>query len=210
VFITGGAQLVSTFIVARLSQSVDPRRIIVVGLSLFSLSLWWTAHMTPDWGFKEFLGPQLLRGFAVMFCIPPSVNLALSGFEGPELRFASGLFNLMRNLGGAIGIAVVNTWLADQTRLHVARFGETLGEAGRGGAEFAGRLAGRIGEVIPDPVQALLLAKGELAQLVGRQSLTFAFNETFQLMAWMFLCALVLVPFCNPPPQFAKPAVINN
>ena len=210
VFITGAAQLVSTFIVARLSQSVDPRRIIVVGLSLFSLSLWWTAHMTPDWGFGDFLGPQLLRGFAVMFCIPPSVNLALSGFEGPELRFASGLFNLMRNLGGAIGIAVVNTWLADQTRLHVARFGETLGEAGRGGATFVGQLAARIGERVPDPAQALTIAKGELAQMVGRQSLTFAFNESFQLMAWIFLAALILVPFCKPPPQLAKPVEVDH
>jgi DHA2 family multidrug resistance protein len=166
--------------------------------------------MTPDWGFKEFLGPQLLRGFAVMFCIPPSVNLALSGFEGPELRAASGLFNLMRNLGGAIGIAVVNTWLFDQTRMHVARFGETLGEAGRGGADFVGQLAGHIGERIPDPAQALLLAKGELAQFVGRQALTFAFNETFQLMAWIFLGALILVPFCKPPPQFGKPVAADH
>ncbi|MDB5451847.1 MAG: antiporter-2 family protein, partial [Caulobacteraceae bacterium] len=159
VFVTGGAQLVSTFIVARLSQTVDPRRLIVVGLSLFSLSLWWTAHMTPDWGFDEFLGPQLLRGFAEMFCITPSVNLALSGFEAAELRYASGLFNLMRNLGGAIGIAVVNTWLGDQTRIHVARMGETLGEPGRGAAGFVARLASRFAETTSDPAQALLLAR---------------------------------------------------
>jgi DHA2 family multidrug resistance protein len=202
VFVTGGAQLASTFIVARLQQ-VDPRRIIVFGLTLFAVSLWWTAHLTKDWGFSELLGPQLLRGFSVMFCIPPSVNLALTGFEGPELRYASGLFNLMRNLGGAIGIAVVNTWLGDQTRIHVARFGEALGQSGGRVGEFVTGLATKMGDLTPDPAQAMQLARGELAALVGRQALTSAFNEVFQLMAWIFLAALIMVPFCRPAPQGA-------
>ena len=205
VFITGLAQLVATFIIARLSQRVDPRKLITVGLTLFASSLWWTAHMTPDWGFGEFLGPQLLRGFSVMFCIPPSVNLALTGFEQAELRYASGLFNLMRNLGGAIGIAVVNTWLGDQARIHAARFGEALGEPGRIASGVVAGIARRMAEVTPDPALALLMARGELARLVGRQALTNAFNESFQLMAWMFLAALILVPFCRPQPLPARP-----
>ena len=62
-----------------------------------------------------------------MLCIVPSVSLALTSFEGAELRYASGLFNLMRNLGGAIQIAVVNTWPQDNARIAMARFGEALG-----------------------------------------------------------------------------------
>jgi len=200
VFVTGLAQLVSTVLIARLSQSVDPRKLITVGLTLFAASLWWTAHLTPEWGFREFLGPQLLRGFSVMFCIPPSVNLALTGFEQAELRYASGLFNLMRNLGGAVGIAVVNTWLGDQTRIHVARLGESLGEAGRTAPEVAAELARRFSALTPDPAQALLMAQGELARVAARQALTTAFNESFQLMAWIFLAAVVMVPLCRPAP----------
>ena len=86
--------------------------------------------------------PQALRGFAIMLCIVPSVGMALTGFGMAELRYASGLFNLMRNLGGAIGIAVVNTWLADNTRIQAARMGESLGEAGRTRARLR-RRAGR-------------------------------------------------------------------
>ena len=200
VFVTGGAQLVSTFIVARLSQRVDPRKLITVGLSLFSVSLWWTAHMSAQWGFGEFLGPQLLRGFAVMFCIPPSVNMALTGFEGPELRAASGLFNLMRNLGGAVGIAVVNTWLGDETRIHVARMGESLGAAASRAPDAVAALAARIVQSVPDSGQAALLARSQFAHVVGREALTAAFNESFQTMAWIFLAALVLVPLCRPAP----------
>ena len=205
VFVTGISQILSTVIAARLSQRVDPRKTITVGLILFSLSLWWTSQMTQEWGFAAFLGPQLLRGFAVMLCIVPSVNLALTGFDMVELRYASGLFNLMRNLGGALGIAIVNTWLQDQTRIHFARMGESLGEAGRHASEVIASLAARFSQFTPDPAHALLLAQGELARIVTRGSLTLAFNEVFRLMSWMFVIALVLVPFCRPIKTGAAP-----
>jgi DHA2 family multidrug resistance protein len=204
VVVTGCAQLVSVVIAARASQSVDQRIIVTLGLSLFAASLWATSYMTPEWGFMNFLWPQALRGFSVMLCIVPSVNFALSGFAGPELRYASGLFNLMRNLGGAIGIAVVNTWLADMTRLHVLHFGEALGGAHSSATEVVGGLAQQFGTLTADTAQAALMAKAELARLVGQAALTAAFNDVFRLMAWIFLGALVLAPFCRSAP--AAPA----
>jgi len=208
VVVTGVAQVLSVVIAARLSQRVDPRKVITVGLTLFAASLWLASYITEDWGFWALLGPQALRGFAIMLCIVPSVNLALSGFAAVELRYASGLFNLMRNLGGAIGIAVVNTWLADQTRIHAARMGESLGEAHRTGSDFVASVAARIAQTGGDPGQALLLAQGEFARVVGRVALTSAFGEVFRLMAWLFLAALVMVPFCKPAPgAFSAPPV---
>ena len=130
------------------------------------------------------------------------VTMALTGFAGVELRYASGLFNLMRNLGGAIGIAVVNTWLADNTRIQAARMGESLGEAGRRAPDYVAALAGQIGG--PDPAHALLLAQGELGRLVGRYALTSAFDEVFRLMAWLFIAALIMVPFCKMPAAAAS------
>jgi DHA2 family multidrug resistance protein len=200
VFVTGIAQILSTVIAARLSQRVDPRKVITVGLTLFAASLWWTSNLGQQWGFYDLLGPQMLRGFAIMLCIVPSVGLALGGFEQNELRYASGLFNLMRNLGGAIGIAVVNTWLADQARIHVARMGETLGGASARAPDFIAGLVAEISRLTPDPAQAQLVAQGELARFVGRAALTSAFDEVFQLMAWIFLAALIMVPFCRPAP----------
>ncbi len=200
VFVTGIAQILSTIIAARLSQRVDPRRVIAVGLSLFAASLWWTSNLGSEWGFFDLLGPQLLRGFAIMLCIVPSVGLALGGFEQAELRAASGLFNLMRNLGGAVGIAVVNTWLADQARIHIARMSESLGQNGAQAQEFVSGLAAQIGRLTPDPDRAMTVAQGEFARVVGRSALTSAFDEVFQVMAWIFIAALILVPFCRPAP----------
>ena len=151
--------------------------------------------------------PQMLRGFSVMLCIVPSVGLALNGFDMGELRYASALFNLMRNLGGAVGIAVVNTWLADDTRIQAARIGETLGEQGRRGADFIAALAARLGQSAGDPNQALLTAQGLIARVIGRDALTTAFDEVFRTMAWLFIAALVLVPFCRPAPSTAVNAI---
>src|SRR5262249_20767328 len=107
VFVTGIAQILSVVVASRLSQRVGQRWMITIGLTLFATSLWTTSFLTPEWGFWSLVVPQALRGFAIMLCIVPSVTLALGGFAQAELRYASGLFNLMRNLGGAIGIAVV-------------------------------------------------------------------------------------------------------
>jgi DHA2 family multidrug resistance protein len=203
VFITGIAQIASTVIAARLSQRADPRKVIVFGLVLFATSLWLTSFMTPEWGFAAFAAPLVLRGFASMLCIVPSVGLALNGFDVIEVRYASALFNLMRNLGGAIGIAVVNTWLQNNTRLHVARFGEALGEAGRVAPETVAAIAQRMQQFTSDSAHALLMAQAEFARLVGREALTQGFNDVFRVMAWVFLAALILVPFCKPLPATA-------
>nr|QQZ49691.1 hypothetical protein JKL49_22975 [Phenylobacterium glaciei] len=69
-----------------------------------------------------------MRGFAVLLCIVPAVGMALNGVAPSELRYASGLFNLMRNLGGAIGIAVVNTWIGDFARTHTLRMSESMAD----------------------------------------------------------------------------------
>ncbi|HEY4211063.1 MAG TPA: DHA2 family efflux MFS transporter permease subunit [Steroidobacteraceae bacterium] len=198
VFVVGGAQLLSTIIAARLSETVDRRIVIAVGLPLFACSLWLTSHLSPTWGFSELLWPQLVRGLSIMLCIVPTVGMALSAFQGPELRFASGLFNLMRNLGGAIGIAVVNTWLQDNARIEAARIGESLGHNPHVATDTVSQLTQQLAQTTPDPDHATLLAKQLFSVLVGRHSLTLAFNDVFRLMAWMFVVALILVPFCRP------------
>ncbi|WP_197411933.1 DHA2 family efflux MFS transporter permease subunit [Sphingopyxis sp. H050] len=200
VFIAGIAQLMGVPIAAALSQRVDPRFVITVGLSLFAVGLWMFSFMTPEWGFAALFWPQVVRSFAIMLCIVPSVGLALGNFEGPELRYASGLFNLMRNLGGAIGIALVNTWLGDNMRLHMLRLSEALGRSADAANEAAAGLAQSFGRYVTDPVLAQQMAEGTLGRIVGREALTLAFDDVFRLMSYLFVAALIMVPFCKPPP----------
>jgi MFS transporter, DHA2 family, multidrug resistance protein len=208
VFVVGIGQFVSAIVASRLSQVVDPRGMIAVGLTGFATSLWMTSFLGSDWGFGQLLLPQAVRGLFILLCIVPSVNMALAGFQGPELRSASGLFNLMRNLGGAIGIATVNTWLQDNARIQGLRFGEALSHSGQVAKDQLAALAHQFAAVTPDPAHALLMAQGLIGHVVARESLTIAFNDVFRLMAWMFFGALVMVPFCRPakapPPSPAE------
>lgn len=197
VYVVGIAQLVSTFIAAALSQRVDMRWMITVGLTLFAWSNWITSHVTPEWGYWEMFCPQAVRGLSLMLCIVPSVNMALAGVAPQDLGAASGLFNLMRNLGGAIGIATVNTWLQDNTRIAALRFGEMLGQTREQAVAALDGLAARFSATTPDPVAAQEMARADFAQVVGRQALTLAFDNVFLIICWMFLAALVLVPFCR-------------
>lgn len=199
VFVVGISQLLSTIIAAWSSNHVDRRIVIGIGLTGFAFSLWLTSHIASNWGFRELLIPQLARGLFVMLCIVPSVGMALSAFQGPELRSASGLFNLMRNLGGAIGIATVNTWLNDAARTQVARFGEALSASGRNAQDYIAATASRLSSYTPDPDRALLMAQASIGRVIGREALTVAFDEVFRIMAWMFVVALVMVPFCKVP-----------
>jgi DHA2 family multidrug resistance protein len=209
VFVSGVAMVFSAPIAARLSQRVDPRYMVTVGFILFAASLWMFSFMTPQWGFWELFWPHAVRGFAIMLCIVPSVTMALSGFAMTELRYASGLFNVMRNLGGAIGIAVVNTWLQDYSKVHASRFGDSLGESGRIAGGVVAQIAQRMREMTPDPVHALQMARAEIGRIVAGQSLTLAFDDAFRIMAWLFIGALILVPFCKPPTEQAAAAPVE-
>lgn len=206
VFVVGVAQVISVVIASALSQRVDMRWMITVGLSLFAYSLWLSSHMTSQWGFWELFLPQALRGLAMMLCIVPSVNMALAGFQPAELKFASGLFNLMRNLGGAVGIAVVNTLLQDNSRIAALRLGEAMSQHPAEASEILARVTQRMQQLTPDTDHALLMANSLLAKVVGREALTTAFNEVFHLLALLFVAALVLVPFCRPPANAAAAA----
>jgi DHA2 family multidrug resistance protein len=100
----------------------------------------------------------------------------------------------MRNLGGAIGIAAVTTWLQDFGRFHGERFGEALAGANTGSLAGA---AVQLSHVTPDATHAQKLLQGELAQIVTQQALTQAFSDVFYLIAALFALALVIVPLCK-------------
>ena len=206
VFIAGIVQMFGVPVAAVMASKVDLRIVITIGLSLFAAGLWLFSFMTPEWGYAALFWPQAVRSFAIMLCIVPSIGLALTGFEGPELRYASGLFNMMRNLGGAIGIAVVNTWLIDYAQWHAVSISAALGSSADTARQTLEFLTERLSATTPDPDRALMMAQAEFALIIGKEALTLAFNDAFRLMSWLFVAALLLVPFCRP----AKKGTANS
>jgi MFS transporter, DHA2 family, multidrug resistance protein len=99
--------------IGRVLQGRNPKPFIIVGVMLTFTFLAMLSFSSPDSTAKNFFFPFILRGFGMSFMMMPILNLALSGLSGKELAQASGLSNMMRQLGGAIGIAIINIYLTN-------------------------------------------------------------------------------------------------
>ncbi len=124
--VTGVSQLVTAPIAGALESRLDPRLLSAAGFALFALGLGCSAMQSRVADFDEMLWPQVLRGVAIMFCLLPPTRLALGALTEAEVPDASGLFNLMRNLGGAIGIALIDTILYGRTGGHAEALRDRL------------------------------------------------------------------------------------
>jgi len=118
--VMGFFQLLSAPCAGFLSKKIDLRIILFVGLIMFGLGLLMNSYITHDSGFKDFFLPQALRGFALMFCFLPITSLAYATLTKKQIKSASGLYNLMRNLGGAVGLAVASNYLSSFTQKNYA------------------------------------------------------------------------------------------
>ena len=201
VFVTGVAMICGAPVASVLFRRADPRFVIAAGFAFYGTALWMFSAMGPEWGFWELFWPHALRGFSILLCIAPAVDMALADFSAEELGNASGLFNLMRNLGGAVGIAVANTWLQDFTRIHGLRLSEALGQNAGAASAYIGSMVERMAAISADPHHSLKVVQGEVSKELGRQALTLAFGDVFILMAWVFAGALILIPFCRLSPK---------
>ncbi|HVE15610.1 MAG TPA: DHA2 family efflux MFS transporter permease subunit, partial [Chthoniobacterales bacterium] len=183
VFSAGLAMIISAPLIAKLSRIVDPRILIATGLSLFAFSLWEMTPITSDWTGRELFWPQFLRGFSMLLCIVPATNMALGSVPPERLKMASALFNTLRNLGGAIGIAAINTILNDRTNLHWLRLNEAISSGQPLVRDWVGHVTSHMTGVASDSVQASERAVATLSRVVHREASTMAFADALWIMS---------------------------
>ncbi|HEX4571322.1 MAG TPA: DHA2 family efflux MFS transporter permease subunit [Dongiaceae bacterium] len=195
VFSTGIFQVCSIPIYAYFAQRIDLRWLMMFGLACFAASMWNFTPITHDWGGSELLLPQALRGFAQQFAVAPTVTLTLGGLAPDRLKLASGLFNLMRNLGGAIGIAACGTFLNDRVNLHFLRLAEHLTTANPALAGLLQRVgASQAAAGNGDAVHGQTAALERLWALTFREAETLTVADIFTLLTLCFLAATLMVP----------------
>jgi DHA2 family multidrug resistance protein len=203
VFSTGVFQILSIPIYSYFANRVDLRWLMMFGLALFGLSMWEFSSITHDWGATELLLPQALRGMGQQFAVPPTVTLTLGALAPVRLKLASGLFNLMRNLGGAIGIAICSTILNDRTNLHFFRLAEHLNDTNAAMGNALQGLAAGFGATGADALASQSYALKQLWQLTYREALTLTFSDTYVLLMVCFAITTALVPLMRKvaPPK---------
>ncbi len=195
VFSTGVASLIGTPVYIMLARRFDLRWLMMAGLACFALAMWSFSFITHDWGGAELLVPQVLRGFPQVFAVAPSVNLGLGSLPPARLKYASGLFNMMRNLGGAVGIAVSAAIINDQTNLHFQRIASHLTPANLPMEQLLHGMTQRYAALPDGPDIAHQAALEQLWNLAYREASTLAFADAFRAIMLAFLVATLLVPF---------------
>ena len=191
--VTGAVQLLVAPVAAFLEPRVDTRGLTTFGFALFAAGLIANGFSTPQSGFDDLFWPQVLRGAAMLLCLLPITRLALDGWNDEDSAEASGVFNVMRVLGGAIGIALIDTILEQRTPGHAARLVERLMAGSRDAAQFVGLPLDRFTGVAIGPVDPA--TQETVRPLVERAALTLSFNEAWLAVGITFVAAMLMVPF---------------
>jgi DHA2 family multidrug resistance protein len=192
--VTGIAQLLTAPIAVALEKRMDARLLSAAGFALFAIGIATSAFQDPRSDYDAMFWPQIVRGIAIMFCLLPPTRLALGTLPPERIPDASGLFNLMRNLGGAIGIALIDTIIYTRSE----PLGEALWDRLRAGNTDAARFIGA-------PIQAISAHSGAFDQdttsmldpLVQTAATVQALNEAWTVIAVLTACALLWLPFAR-------------
>ncbi len=199
-FVSGVAMFAMAPISGFLSRKTDPRLMMMIGFFGFALGTWRMTGLTADWDFYELLVPQVLRGASLMLCMVPINNIALGTLPPERLKNASGLFNLTRNLGGAVGLAVINTVLTDRNAFHYARLSESINW---GDAEVGRRLSNMSANFTAHGVNGPTAALAKMSGMVHQQASLLSFIDVFYLLTVLFSALAVFTMMMRRPPEAA-------
>jgi DHA2 family multidrug resistance protein len=194
--VTGVAQLAVAPIAVFLVRRIDERLLTAFGFLLFAIGLGLSSGQAKTTDFDEMFWPQVVRGSAIMFCILPPTQLALGHLAKTAIADASGLFNLMRNLGGAIGIAIIDTVIYTRAPEHARTLVSRLAAGDLDAVKLLGIPPDALGSALLDPEKQAMLAP-----LVDKVAFVDAVNDAWALVALTTLAALVVIPWARSTPR---------
>jgi MFS transporter, DHA2 family, multidrug resistance protein len=193
---TGLPQLILIPLVPRLMQRFDTRYIAVTGLMIFAYSCFMNTAMSPDYAGDQLWIPNIVRAIGQAMVLTPLTSVTTGETAPQDAAAASGISNMLRNLGGAIGTAVLATVITKREQFHSNIIGQsvTLGRE-----EVRSRISQMtdffLAHGVPDPSAARHQAIIALGNAVKRQALVMGFSDTFAVIGVVLVLAAVAVAF---------------
>ena len=186
----GFGSIVAMVFVGRAVGIIDSRLLLAIGFGLVAVSSFMLGDINLNIGMVSVVVPNIINGLALGFLFVPLTTVAMGTLRPEQIGNATGIYNLMRNLGGSFGISAVTTLLARKAQVHQAMLAAHVtpyDPATQGWlARVTAALALKVG-----PVAAAQQALGLLYATVVKQATLLAFVDTFRLLG--FLC-LVCIP----------------
>ncbi|MCQ8783613.1 DHA2 family efflux MFS transporter permease subunit [Aurantimonas sp. MSK8Z-1] len=195
-FVSGLTMFFMAPISGILSRKMDLRLMMAIGFVAFGSGTYLMSGITHDWDFWELFIPQILRGVGLMMAMIPINNVALGTLPPQRMKGASGLYNLTRNLGGAVGLAVINTILNDRSVLHYERLSEQV-RWGRDVVED--RLSNMAASLSAAGVDGDVGALKQMAGVLHREASVMSFADVFLFLTVLFSGLVVLSIFIKKP-----------
>ncbi len=189
---TGLPQLVLIPLVPQLMKRIDPRIVIGVGFALFAASNFMNIHMTNDYAADQLFWPNVVRAVGQALCFAPLSAVAIAGVEPENAGSASALFNMTRNLGGAIGIAALQTLLTKREQYHSNVLSQSVSlfeQATRTRLEELTQYFMNHGGV--DRIDAAHRAYVAIGHIVQKQAFILAFSDIFYTLGAALIGALL-------------------
>nr|WP_249804372.1 MULTISPECIES: MDR family MFS transporter [unclassified Bradyrhizobium] len=199
---TGFPQLLLIPLVPRLMQRFDARIIIGIGFALFAGSNFMNIHMTNDYATDQLFWPNVVRAFGQALVFAPLSAVATAGIEAENAGSASGLFNMMRNLGGAVGIALLQTLLTKREQYHsnvLMQSVSMLEQATQARVEKLTQYF--ISHGVIDRIDATRRAYVAIGKIVQKQAFILAFSDLFLLLGAALIVALAASMMLKKPGQ---------
>ena len=197
VIVVGLVTMVMSPASAYMARKLDLRVMLSIGLGLFAFSMYLTAALTNQTSFWELFVPQAVRGLGLICCYLPANLIALGSLSTDKMRNAAGLYNLTRDLGGAIGLAAIGTIMNNRLHFHWNRLIEDINPARPAVQHFLEMQSGRLETLVPG--DAGRAAVRLLANLVQREALVLTYNDALMLIGGLFVAALFMMPLVRRP-----------
>jgi DHA2 family multidrug resistance protein len=195
----GLGSLIGMPMVGLMIGRIDPRKMVAGGLIAGAATLFWLAQLNLAAGYWDIFWPQFFQGLGLSALFVPLTTISMDPIPRDRMGNATSLFNLMRNLGGSIGIATTGTLLARKQQEYINIMGAHVtpySQAARGALEAA-----RGGFIASgsDAFTATQRAYGAVFGAVQRQAAMVAFVDVFRLLGIIFLLLLPLVLLMRRP-----------
>jgi MFS transporter, DHA2 family, multidrug resistance protein len=191
---TGLPQLILIPLVPKLMQRIDARYLAAVGLLLFAYSSFMNTAMSLDYSGDQLWIPNIVRAIGQALTLAPLSNVSLGSVAPQDAAAASGISNMMRNLGGAIGTAVLATIVTKREQFHSNIIGQSV-DLGR--EEVRSRIAQMtdyfLAHGVTDPTAARHQAIIALGNTVKRQALVMGFSDTFLILGIVLLISAAAI-----------------
>ena len=192
-------------VMARLLKYFEPRVLVAGGSVLVIISLWWLSGMNPNTNGDELFWPLIVRGFGSVMMFLPMSMATFGAVPVKDVSNATGIYNLSRQLGGSIGIAILTTVLSSRTAFHRSVLVEKLGASDAGTVERLRVLSAGFVSKGFDPVAAKQQALTVLDGGVTLQAQIMSFADSFWLVALVFLCTMPLILLLGKVKPGARP-----